>query len=77
MVILSVWVKSLKNISNSAFFKKDLKNNKSIKYKLKFIDSFRFMTTSLSSLINNLSDQLYNNSFDCKNPLDCMVFKDD
>ena len=37
--------------------------------RLKFIDSFRFMSTSLSNLINNLSDQLYNNCFDCKNPL--------
>ena len=44
--------------------------------RLKFIDSFRFMSTSLSSLINNLSDQLYNNCFGCKNPLDYMVFKD-
>ena len=35
--------------------------------RLKFIDSFRFMSTSLSSLINNLSDQLYNNCFDRKN----------
>ena len=35
------------------------------------------MATSLSNLINNLSDQLYNNCFDCKNLLDYMVFKDD
>ena len=35
------------------------------------------MATSLSNLINNLSDQLYNNCSDCKNSLDYMVFKDD
>ena len=52
-------------ITFSVPFKKDLKNNKSIKYKLKFIDSFRLMSTSLSNLVNNLSDQLYNNCFDC------------
>ena len=34
------------------------------------------MSTSLSNLISNLSDQLYNNCFDCKNLLDYMVFKD-
>ena len=35
------------------------------------------MTASLSNLTNNLSDQLYNNCSDCKNPLDYMIFKDD
>ena len=35
--------------------KKELDNNKTITHKLKFIDSFRFMSTSLSSLVNNLS----------------------
>ena len=44
--------------------------------RLKFIDSFRFMSTSLLNLISNLSDQHYNNCFDCKNLLNCMVFKD-
>ena len=36
--------------------KKKLDNNKTITYKLKFIDSFRFMLTSLSSLVDNLSE---------------------
>ena len=35
------------------------------------------MAASLSNLINNLSDQLYNNCSDCKNLLDYMVFEDD
>ena len=41
-----------------------------IPYKLKFIDSFRFMSTSLSSLVDNLSDGLH--STDCKSSLDYM-----
>ena len=35
------------------------------------------MATSLSNLVNNLSDQLYNNCFRCKNVLDYMIIKDD
>ena len=35
------------------------------------------MATSLSNLINNLSDQLYKNCSDCRNPLDYMIIKDD
>ena len=62
---------------SGVYFKKDLENNKSIKYKLKFIDSFRLMATSLSNLTNNLSDQLYNNCSDCKNLLNYMVLKYD
>ena len=58
-------------------FKKDLKNKKSTTYKLKFIDSFRFIAISLSNFTKDLSDQLYNNCCDCKNPLDYMVFKNE
>ena len=36
-----------------------------------------FMATSLSDLINNLSDQLYNNFSECKHFLDYMIIKDD
>ena len=36
--------------------KKEVDNNKTIMCNLKFIDSFRFMSTSLSSLIDNLSE---------------------
>ena len=35
---------------------KELDNGKTITYKLKFIGSFRFMLTSLSSLVDNLSE---------------------
>ena len=36
-------------------FKKENDNGKKITYKLKFIDSYRFMSTSLSNLVDNLS----------------------
>ena len=36
--------------------KKELVNGKTMTYKLKFIDSFRFMSTSLSSFVDNLSE---------------------
>ena len=35
--------------------KKENDNGKKITYKLKFIDSYRFMSTSLSNLLDNLS----------------------
>ena len=46
------------------------------KCKLKLIDSFRFMSTLLSSLVNNLSNGLYNDKCtDCKFCLDFMSAK--
>ena len=39
--------------------KKELDNSKAIRYKLKFIDNFRFMATSLSNFVDNLSE-IYN-----------------
>ena len=36
--------------------KKDLKITKTIFYKLKFIDSARFIGSSLSKLVNNLTE---------------------
>ena len=50
--------------------KKEIKNrNKTIEitYKIKFIDGYRFMSTSLSKLADNLSEGLHNNRcVDCK-----------
>ena len=60
--------------------KKEIKNkNKIIEitYKIKFIDSFRFMSL-LSKLVDNLSEGLHNNRCaDCKSSLDYMINKDE
>ena len=43
-----------------------LDNGKTITYKLEFIDSFRFMSTSLSKLVVNLSE-IYSKKYRYKN----------
>ena len=46
--------------------------------KLQFIDSFRFMSSSLSNLVDNLSDGIYSDiCIDCKSSLEYMVIKVD
>ena len=45
-----------KYITFSVPIKKELDDDKTVTYKLKFIDSFRFISTSLSSLVDNLSE---------------------
>ena len=41
--------------------KEELENDKTIIYKMKFIDSFRFMSSSSSNLVDNLSEGIHNN----------------
>ena len=56
------------------------RNGKIIKIscKINFIDSCRFMLTSLSNLVSNLSEGLHNDScIDCKYCLDYMTTKDE
>ena len=44
-----------KYLTFSVPINKELDNGKAITHKLKFIDSFRFMSTLLSKLVDNLS----------------------
>ena len=44
--------------------KRECDNGKTVTHKLKFIDSFRFMSTSLSELVDNMSGIF--NSIECK-----------
>ena len=45
-------------------------------YKIKFIDSYRFMSLSLSKLVDNLSEGIHNNkSSDCESNLDYIKIK--
>ena len=53
-----------KYITFSAPIKKKCDDSKTITYKLRFIDSFRFMSTSLSELVDNMSGNF--NSIECK-----------
>ena len=48
-----------------------------ISYKIKFIDSCRFMSTSISNLVSNLSEGFHNDRcIDCKSGLHYMTTKD-
>ena len=49
-----------------------------ISYKIKFIDSFISISSSLSSLVDNLSEGLHSEKCaDCKSCLDYMITQDD
>ena len=67
-----------KYITFSVPIKKELDNSKTITYKLKFIDSFRFMSTSLSSLVDKFSGGFHcNKCIDCKSSLDYTITRED
>ena len=61
-----------KYITFSVPLKKKIENKDiKINYKIKFIDSCRFMPSSFSKLVDNLSEGIHNNKcFDCKSNLD-------
>ena len=57
-------------VTFSVPIKKELNSGKTVTYKLKFIDSFRFMSTSLSELVDNTSDIF--KSEECKSCIEKM-----
>ena len=68
-----------KYITFSVPIKKKIENkNIEITYKIKFIDSYRFMAMSLSKLVDNLSEGIHNNKCtDCKSCLDYIETKNE
>ena len=67
-----------KYITFSVPIKKGIENKgMEINYKIKFIDSFRFMTTSLSKLVDNLTEDIHGDKcVDCKSDLSYMKVMD-
>ena len=64
-----------KYINFSVPIKKEIHNGETITYKRKFTDSFRFMSTSLSKLVNNLSE-IYSKNVEIKTTNLDMSLKD-
>ena len=53
------YISFTKNTVVGSYTNKEGKD-KPIKHKIRFIDSFKFMSTSLESLVNNLPDDAFN-----------------
>ena len=68
-----------KYITFSVPLKKKIDNKDlEITYKIKFIDSYRFMSSSLSKLVDNLSEGIHNNKcLDCNSWLDYIKIKNE
>ena len=66
-----------KYITFSVLIKKKIDNKDlEITYKIKFIDSYRFMSSLLLKLVDNLSEGIHNNKcFDCESNLDYIKIK--
>ena len=68
-----------KYITFSVPIKKKIENKHiEITYKIKCIDSFRFMATSLSKLVDNLTEDIHDDKcVDCKSDLSYMKVMDE
>ena len=68
-----------KYITFSVPIKKEIENKDlEITYKFKFIDSYRFIASSLSKLVDNLSEGIDNNKCsDCDSNLDYIKIKNE
>ena len=68
-----------KYMTFSVPIKKKIENKDiEITYKIKFIDNFRFMATSLSKLVDNLTEDIHgDNCVDCKSDLSYMKVIDE
>ena len=62
-----------KHITFSVPIKKESNEGRTIIYRIKFIGSFRFMSTSLSSLVDNLSEGIHNDR-NCANCSSCLEY---
>ena len=67
-----------KDITFLVPIKKELDNSTSVKYKIKFINSFRFISRKLSGLITNLSEINIEECRGCKEikANECMILQD-
>ena len=66
------------NTEKYIIFSVPIKKKIEITYKIKFIDSYRFMSMPLSKLIDNLSEGIHNNKCaDCKSCLDYIKTKNE
>ena len=68
-----------KYITFSVPIKKKIENKDfEITYKIKFIDSYIFMASSLSKFVDNLSEEIHNNNCsDCGSNLDYIKIKNE
>ena len=66
-----------KYITFSVPIKKELHSGKTITFKIKFIDSFRFVSSRLSSLVDNLAEGFHNAKCkECNSYCHCIEVKD-
>ena len=53
-------IKNTEKCNFSVQIKKELENGKTITYKIKLLDSFKYISSLLSCLVDNLSEGLHN-----------------